>query len=152
MATATEPIPVTHPTWRGGATAAGAASVGSGVPVPADILLPAPTTEPLFHLITSIGTESARPEREILFGALRDPKLRLLKPIPLEVSVEGTDVILTWAEVDEFGCGDTTSAAVDDFGQSIRELYCHLHSQDVHLGSDLLRVSGILDRYIERRG
>jgi hypothetical protein len=149
MATTIEPTPVIPPSYRGEVTAAG---VGSGVLVSPVILPPTPPMEPQFRLFNLVGTESARPEREISFGALQDPSLRLLKPIPLEVSVEGTDVILTWAEVDEFGCGDNTSAAIDDFAQSIRELYHHLHSEGVQLGSDLLRVRGILDQYIVRRG
>jgi hypothetical protein len=87
----------------------------------------------------------------VLFGALSDPQLYLLEPIPLTVTNEGSDVVLTWDEIDEFGCGDKTTTAIDDFAQSLRELYHHLHSKEVQLGSDLLRVKGILDQYIARR-
>ncbi len=148
MATAVEPTPIIPPpSYRHDVTAAGVGSLVSPVKLP-----PAPTVEPQFSLVDLFGKESARPERELSFGALQDPGLRLIKPIPLEVSVEGDDVILTWAAVDEFGCGDNTSAAADDFGQSIRELYHHLHTEDVQLGNDLLRVRGILDQYIASRG
>jgi hypothetical protein len=93
---------------------------------------------------------SARPQ-SVLFGALADPDLRLLKPIPLEVSTEENNVVLTWDETNEFGCGCSTTAALEDFGQSLRELYRHLHSKDVKLGADLQRVRQVLDQYIQPR-
>jgi hypothetical protein len=94
---------------------------------------------------------SARPDTSVLFAGGLGPNLRLLKPIPLEVSLEGGQVILTWAETDDFACGDNTGEALDHFGQSIRELYAHLHAHGVALGADLLRVRDVLDRYITAR-
>lgn len=94
---------------------------------------------------------SARPEKEMLFAGRLGPNLRLLKPIPLEVCVEEEQVVLTWAETDDFAYGATTGEALEHFGHSIRELYEHLHAQDVALGVDLLRVRDVLDRYITAR-
>jgi len=94
---------------------------------------------------------SARPGTSVLFAGRLGPYLRLLKPIPLEVSVEEGRVVLTWAETDDFACGDNTGEALDRFGQSIRELYEHLHANEVALGADLLRVRDVLDRYISAR-
>jgi len=94
---------------------------------------------------------SARPEKAVLFAGGLGPNLRLLKPIPLEVSVEEGQVVLTWAETDDFACGDNTGEALEHFGHSIRELYDHLHARDVALGADLLRVRDVLDRYITAR-
>jgi len=94
--------------------------------------------------------KSARP-RHVLFGALKDPKLRLRQPIPLDVSVEQSEVIVTWVEADEFGCGATTGTALDDFGHTVRELYERLHAKDAQLGTDLQRVKQILGNYIEPR-
>jgi hypothetical protein len=91
---------------------------------------------------------SARPEKVVLFGGRIGPNLRLLKPIPLDVSVEEEQVVLTWAETNDFACGDSTGEALEHFGQSIRELYEHLHAHDVTLGVDLLRIRDVLDRYI----
>jgi hypothetical protein len=75
----------------------------------------------------------------------------LRKAIPLDASVEESEVVLTWPEVDEFGHGETTSAALDDFGEALRELYAKLHAPEVQLGADLRRVKQVLDDYIEPR-
>jgi hypothetical protein len=93
-------------------------------------------------------TPSARPEKIVLFAGRLGPNLRLLKPIPLDVSMEEGQVVLTWAETDDFACGANTGETLDRFGHSMRELYEHLHSHDVALGVDLLRVRDVLDRYI----
>ena len=91
---------------------------------------------------------SARPEKEVLFAGRIGPNLRLAKPILLEVSTDEGQVVLTWAETNDFACGSNTGEALEQFGHSIRELYEHLHSPDVALGADLLRVRDVLDRYI----
>jgi len=93
---------------------------------------------------------SARPDK-LLFGALDDPEFRLRRPIPLDLSVEESEVVLTWAEVEEFGYGSTMGAALDDFGHTIRELYRHLYKQSIQLGPDLQNVKRILGGYIEPR-
>lgn len=93
---------------------------------------------------------TARP-KTVLFAGNLGMDLRLLKAIPLEVSVEEGQVVLTWSETDDFACGDNTGEALDHFGQSIRELYSHLHDPHVVLGADLLRVRDVLDRYITAR-
>jgi hypothetical protein len=93
---------------------------------------------------------SARPQRSVLFGALTDPKLRLRKAIPLEVSTEESAIVLTWAAIDEFGCGETLGEALDNFGAALLELHHRLH-EPVQLGPDLENVKHILDKYIELR-
>jgi len=102
-------------------------------------------------LIMGSTLPSARPEKQICLGVLRDPEYRLRKPIPLSVSVEESEVVLAWSEIDEFGRGETTSAALDDFGETLRELYSKLHAPEVRLGADLQRVKQVLDEYIEPR-
>jgi hypothetical protein len=67
------------------------------------------------------------------------------------MTTEDGSVILTWSEIDEFGSGCSTTAAMEDFGQSLRELYHHLNAKDVTLGADLERVKRVLDSYIEPR-
>jgi hypothetical protein len=94
---------------------------------------------------------SARPEKETLFAGNLGPDLRLLQPIPLNVSVEEGLVVLTWAETNDFAYGQNTGEAFEHFGQSIQELYNHLHENGVVLGADLQRVRGVLDRYITTR-
>jgi hypothetical protein len=154
MATATELPPVNPLLAYGGFSENG---VGSGTPtapeqVTQEILPFQPLMPPNYIQLSGEIGELARPTGTVFLGALLDPKLRLLKPIPLEASNEDSGVVLSWEEVDEFGCGSTTGAAFDDFGQSLRELYDHLHLADVRLGEDLQRIKNVLDQYIERRG
>jgi hypothetical protein len=94
---------------------------------------------------------SARPVKSILFAGALGPNLRLVKAIPLDVSVDEGQVVLTWAETDDFACGANTGEALGHFGRSIQELYDHLHARDVALGADLLRVRDVLDRYVTTR-
>ena len=90
---------------------------GQGYPVPnvrVEILLPAYAPNP-------------RPSK-VLFGGLQDPDLQVQRAIPLEVSVDESSVVVRWAEIEEFGTGDTLSDALDDFAHAVRELYHHLHA------------------------
>ncbi len=91
-----------------------------------------------------------RPPR-VLFAALGDPKLQVVRAVPLDVNVEEGTVVVSWADVEEFGTGDTMSAAIDDFAHALRELYHGLHAKDARLGDDLLRVKRVLGEYIEPR-
>jgi hypothetical protein len=91
-----------------------------------------------------------RPSR-VSFAALRDPKLRMVQAIPLDVTVEESTVVVSWSEIDEFGTGDSLSTAIDDFASSLRELHHHLFAPDVALGPDLQKVRQTLDQYIQPR-
>lgn len=93
---------------------------------------------------------SARLE-SVLFGAFIHPDLRLLKPIPLEVSEEEGHVVLNWEEASEFAYGTSMGDALDDFSKTVSELYVELNDKNVRLGADLERVRRILDNYIEPR-
>ncbi|MGB7471488.1 MAG: hypothetical protein WBW58_19120, partial [Candidatus Acidiferrum sp.] len=83
----------------------------------------------------------------VLFGALRHPALRLRKAIPLrtEWSTHGVSVI--WDEVEEFGFGETFSAAIDDFAHIVAELYIDLLERE-NLSSDLVAVRDQLSHYL----
>jgi hypothetical protein len=65
--------------------------------------------------------------------------------------VEESAVVVSWAEIDEFGTGETLSAALDDFAHTLRELYHHLSADDVKPGADLLRVRDVMAEYVEPR-
>jgi len=113
---------------------------GHGYPVPnvgVKILLPADAPNP-------------RPAK-VLFGGLQDPDVQVVRPIPVDVCVEESTVVVSWAEIDEFGTGETLSCALDDFSHTVRELYHHLHAGDITPGADLLRVKQVLGEYIEPR-
>jgi hypothetical protein len=82
---------------------------------------------------------------------MRHPALRLLKPIPLRTERSDAGISVIWDDVDEFGFGATFSDAIQDFSQTIAELYLDLASEDLVLGSDLISVRDHLARYMEVR-
>ena len=131
------------------------------------IIPSSPTAEPKHEQLSEISVEftqsppsvtvtalaeipSARPQ-SVMFGALAHPKLRLLKPIPLNVSAEEGHVVLTWEATDEFACGTSMGQAMDDFSKTVSELYVELNDKNARLGTDLERVRRILNEYIEPR-
>lgn len=91
----------------------------------------------------------ARPLK-VLFAGLHDLNLRFAKPVPLDVSVEESHVVVAWSEIDEYGAGETLGAALDDFGTALRSLYYQLMASD-QLGPDLGNVKQLLSEYITVR-
>ena len=89
--------------------------------------------------------------QSVLFGALAHPKLRLRKPIPLDVSVAEGHVVLNWEATSEFACGTSMGEALDDFSKTVSDLYEELNEKGVRLGADLEKVRRILNEYIEPR-
>lgn len=87
----------------------------------------------------------------VSFAAIRDPRLRMTQAILLDVTFEESNVVVYSPEIEEFGTGDTLTAALEDFGASARELYYRLAAPDVILGTDLQRIKGVLDAYLQRR-
>lgn len=122
--------------------------VSQSLELPRQVASERPTLERVTLVIGALPT--ARP-KQVSLGTLKDPQYRLLKPIPLEVSVQESEVVVTWPEIDEFGHGETTGAALDDFGQTLRELHHQLYASEVHLGPDLQRVKQVLGEYIQPR-
>lgn len=96
------------------------------------------------------GPLNPRPD-VIKFAAIRDPRLRLVKAIPLNVSREESHFVVNWPETNEFGTGDTLSGALDDFVGSLRELYHELFSPNANLGPDLEKVKQALAEHIQPR-
>ena len=121
------------------------------VELPRQVASERPTLEPVSGFMLQVGTlPIARPE-SVHLRTLKDPQYRLRKPIPLGVSLQESIVVVTWSEIDEFGQGETMTSAVDDFGQTLRELYNRLYAPEVQLGADLQRVKQVLGEYIEQR-
>lgn len=87
----------------------------------------------------------------VQFAGLRDPVLRMVRAIPLDVSKEESTVVVCWSEINEFGTGETLSLAIDDFAIGVRELYHRLFAPDVKLGGDLRKVRETLEHYIQPR-
>jgi hypothetical protein len=108
--------------------------------------------EPNVHveILPAADAPNPRPSK-VLFGGLQDPGVQVIRPIPVDVSVEESTVVVHWAEIDEFGTGENLSCALDDFSHTVRELYHHLNSGETKPGADLLRVKQVLGDYIEPR-
>lgn len=95
------------------------------------------------------GPYSALPDH-VLFGALRHPALKLREPIPLRSERSDRGISVIWDEGQEFGFGDTFTAAVADFAETVAELYLQLCEREA-LSEDLIAVRDRLSHYIDVR-
>lgn len=107
-----------------------------------------PPSNVAYEILPLEEMPAARPSR-ISFAGLRDPRLRMVQAIPLDVTVEESTVVVSWAEINEFGTGDTLSAALDDFADSLRELHHQLFAANVTLGPDLQKIKATIESYIQ---
>jgi hypothetical protein len=112
--------------------------------------LPFPPSNVFAEFIHADEAPNPFPPR-VQFAALRDPVLRMVRAIPLDVSKEGSNVVVCWQETNEFGTGETLSLAIDDFASCVSDLYHRLFSPDVKLGEDLQKVRATLTQYIHPR-
>jgi len=96
---------------------------------------------PPFELQSTQSTvkDSALPET-MLLGALRDPRLRLIAPLPLTFERENDDVVAYCEELEEFGFGKHLTEAIEDLQATIAELYFTLKAENKNLGSNLRRI------------
>jgi hypothetical protein len=111
---------------------------------------PFPFSNVVAEFVPPDRTPNPCPAR-VRFAALRDPVLRVVRAIPLDVSKEESTVVVCWSEISEFGSGETLGSALDDFASGFRELYHRLFAPDVNLGPDLQRVREIIGQYIQPR-
>lgn len=93
---------------------------------------------------------SATPSRLIL-GNLNHPTLRLRHPLELLIEREDQWIVAAYPELDEFGYGAHLTEAVEDFRQSLIELYLTLKAEQDQLGPDLQKVWQRLHDLIEER-
>lgn len=89
--------------------------------------------------------------RTINFGIITDPRLRVIKPMPVHLSKKSGSVVAHFNEVEEFGCGTGMSAALDDLSKSLAELYFRFKADEDRLGPDMKRLWGKLSEYLEER-
>lgn len=111
---------------------------------------PFPKSNVTVNIIPINELPSALPHL-VQFAAIRDPRLRIVRAIQLNVSVEESHVVVCWPETNEFGTGDTLSTALDDFESGLRDLYRRLFASDVKLGADLIKVRTELEQHIQPR-
>jgi hypothetical protein len=89
--------------------------------------------------------------RTIQLGSIPDVRLRVIRPIAVELSREGESVIASVPELEEFGQGSTSSDALNDLGFSLAELLLSLQENQSRLGPDLVRLLGKLQTYLVPR-
>jgi len=87
----------------------------------------------------------------LLLGNLNHPILRLRQPLALSVEREDHWIVATYPELDEFGYGGHLTEAVEDFRQSLIELYLTLKAEQDRLGPDLQKVWQRLQDLIQER-
>lgn len=104
-------------------------------------------------LPTEDGWAKARPSSAIpatvVIGSLFDDRLRLLVPITLELERDGDFYIAKCDEFEEFGYGNDPFQAVDDFRQTLAELYWTLKEEQSRLAPGLARVWQRLEQVVE---
>lgn len=93
---------------------------------------------------------SATPSK-VLLGSLNHPILYLKAPIGLKVSRDGVSVVASNDELDEFGYGDHLTMAIEDFRQTVIELYLELERDSEQLGPEMVRVWNLLKEWVEKR-
>lgn len=100
--------------------------------------------------VSAANRRTSAVPRQVLFGALQSPTLRLAKPIPLKTEKTKDTVSVVWEDISEFGYGSTLSEAIFEFAATVSELYVTL-SEKESLSDDLLKVRNKLSEYIEPR-
>ena len=111
-------------------------------------VLPAPNPLPDRRAVFVSHAHVDRPDN-LLLGTLFDTRFRVLRAIPVSIEVEGEHTAAIWSEIDEFGCGATSSAASVDLARSIVDLYTLLDRDKDALGSDLTRVWSVLNQHVQ---
>jgi hypothetical protein len=149
MAAATAPLVEAEVTPPGASTPPEQGQVLPHEKVPARCFA-VPVESHLLQPETVNEVPEGRP-RELLFGALINPLLRMRRAIPLEVATEQAGVVVSWREIEEFGYGETMSVAVEDFSHTLVELYFRLNDPTARLSPDLENVKRVLASYIEVR-
>ncbi len=111
------------------------------------VLVPFPVRE---DSDPSLTVETATPP-EILLGSIPSPDLRLRAPIRLEAQREGDSVTVWSEELEEFGYGPHLTAAIEDFQQTVIELYHTLATEQGRLGPGMIDLWARLQLFFERR-
>jgi len=89
-------------------------------------------------------------DTQIMLGALGTPTLKVINPIPVNVTRGKGMWVLEVSAISEFGCGDDLQEAMSDLQGTLRELFETLHAGSAKLGRDLKRVFAWLEMHIEK--
>jgi hypothetical protein len=93
----------------------------------------------------------AKQPKHVLFAASYNPRLRIIRPIPVELSRRQGQFYARFTAADEFGVGPSMSMSLEDLGKTLAELFIGLSEKRDHLGRDLLALHAKLSRYIAFR-
>lgn len=97
-----------------------------------------------------LAPSSATPH-ELLLGSMNHPCLGLRQPLRLTITRDGPLVVAHASELEEFGYGPHLTSAVEDFRQTLLELYQTPKTESDRLGSDLTHLWRRLQSLIEER-
>lgn len=89
---------------------------------------------------------------EILLGFIDSPDLKLQKPLLLTISREEKYIVASWLELNLFGYGAHLTDAIEDFRQTLVELFLELDSEPDKLSADLCETYNSLKEWIIKRG
>lgn len=104
------------------------------------------------HLFLGVELKPSRfRPHQILLGTVNDTDFRVIRAIPVRLEYRDGSVVANWDEVEEFGTGQSVSAACEDLGHTLAELYRSLQADRERLGPDLERVWSVLQNYLTRR-
>lgn len=78
--------------------------------------------------------------KNMLLGALRDPRLHLIAPLTITFEHENDDIVAYCEELEEFGFGKHLTEAIADLQVTIAELYLTLKEENGRLGSNLKKI------------
>jgi hypothetical protein len=118
-----------------------AETISSSEGRPAIRLLPAP----------NVVAPDIRPEAQpnvVLLGTLSKLGFRVMKAIPVRLEKQDQTVIASWQDADEFGTGSSMSAACEELGRTVAELYGSLKAENHNLGPDLMGVWRLLQEHV----
>lgn len=83
-------------------------------------------------------------------GTLHRGIFRVVKPIPVIIDRFEGGFTASWAEVSEYGCGDTPSEARNDLCRSIAASFFHF--ENAMLGPGLQRDWRVIREHVVRSG
>ena len=114
-----------------------------------------PTVRPVEESkVPQVAVRKSRPRQrpnQILLATLSTSGFRMLQAIPAQLRYDATGVTASWEEIDEFGTGSSMSAACEDLGRTVAELYRSLREEQGNLGPDLQQVWSKLQDYLAPR-
>ena len=93
----------------------------------------------------------AKQPKHVLFAASYNPRLRIIRAIPVELSRRQGQFQARFKAADEFGVGPSMSMALEDLGKTLADLFIGLSEKRDRLGHDLLGLHARLSHYIAFR-